>query len=107
MAASRASASVGLVSGRTVAPPVLVQQRAGVRQTPHLPHLHLQVAPCLQDVDGLVVGDDDEALAVHLQDLLTHLQHKSAAVRAQDAFTGPGSHDPEVMLPVRPSRGPC
>lgn len=86
MAANRASASVALVSGWTVAPPALLQQRAGVRQTPHVPHLHLQMAPCLQDVHGLVVGDDDEALAVHLQDLLPHLQYKTGARKVQDSL---------------------
>lgn len=90
MAANRTSAGVGLVSSQTGAPPALVQQRAGVRQAPHVPHLHLQVEPCLQDVHGLVVGDDDEALAVHLQDLLTHLQDKTAAMKVQDRLVWRG-----------------
>lgn len=71
-----------------------------MRQTPYVPHLHLQVASCFQDVDSLVVGDDDEALAVHLQDLLTHLEHKTGAMKVQDTFAWLGSHDPEVPLTV-------
>lgn len=44
-----------------------------MRQAAHIPHLHLQVVSCFQDVNGLIVGDDNKALTIDLQDLLTHL----------------------------------
>lgn len=65
--------SGGLVYGPALEPLALLHQGAGVRQATHIPHLHLQVVSCFQDVNGLIVGDDNKALAIHLQDLLAHL----------------------------------
>lgn len=73
MAADRRSGGLGLLHGPAVDPLALIQQRAGVREAAHIPHLHLQVVSCFQDVNGLIVGDDNKALTIDLQDLLTHL----------------------------------
>lgn len=44
----------------------LVNQRSGMGQSAYVPHPHQQVAPHFQDVNGLIMGDGDEALPIHL-----------------------------------------
>lgn len=72
---ARVGCSIGFGDGLTTDPLGFIHYFACVRQAAHVPHVHQQVASCLEDVNGLVVGDDDETLAIHLQDLVTNLKH--------------------------------
>lgn len=45
-------------------------------QPPDVLHRHDEVAGGLEQLHRLVVGDAEEAPAVHLQDLVSHLQSK-------------------------------
>lgn len=71
---ARCGRGIGFSDGLTADPFGLVHHFACVRQAAHVPHAHQQVSACLEDVNGLVVGDDDKALAVHLQDLVANLK---------------------------------
>lgn len=71
------SRGVGLSYGLTADPFGLIHHCARVRQTTHIPHLHQQVASSFEYVNCLIMGDGDEALAVHFHDLVTHLQQTS------------------------------
>lgn len=75
---SRASCGVGLGYALTAEPLGLVHHCARVRQAADVPNLHQQAASCLEDVDCLIVANGDEALTVHLQNLVAHLQQVSS-----------------------------
>lgn len=55
-------------------PARLAHHGAGVRQAANVLHRHHQVPRRLEDLHGLVMGDAEEAAAVHLQDLVAHLR---------------------------------
>lgn len=68
------SCSTGLSDAWTADPFGLIHHCACMRQATDIPHLHQQVASRFEDVNRLIMADDDKALSIHLQDLLTHLQ---------------------------------
>lgn len=67
--------SIRLSDGLTADPFGLIHHFACMRQTAHVPHFHQQVASRFQDVNCLIMGDDDKALSVDFQDLVTNLKH--------------------------------
>lgn len=82
-------------------PPGLVHGGAGMGQPPDVLHRHDEVAGRLEQLHRLVVGDAEEAPAVHLQDLVSYL-------RSQDGVSPAG---PEafmsgkcLLLPSSPTR---
>lgn len=57
-------------------PPGLVHSGAGMGQPPNVLHCHDEVAGGLEQLHCLIVGDAEEAPAIHLQDLVSYLQTK-------------------------------
>lgn len=71
------SCSTGLSYALTAVPFGLIHHYARMRQTTNVPHLHLQVVSCFEDVNCLIVRNSDKTLTIDLQDLITHLQETS------------------------------
>lgn len=80
---------------------------AGVRHFPHPSQRQPQPSRVFEDVDGRVVRHRKEALIVHLQDLVTHLQDKGnrSVLPGQVSATEAGHPSclSSPQLPINPS----